>query len=164
MSELWDLYNTERKKIEITISRGDPIPKGYYHLDISAWIMNSHGQFLLSQRHSDKSYPLYWECTGGAVISGESSLAGAVREIKEELGITVNTANATLLYSIRREDIQDFYDVWLFYADADISEMKLQETEVSNVKWVSKRELLTMYNNKELHPLIDYIEYIISEK
>jgi isopentenyldiphosphate isomerase len=63
MTELWDLYNEERKKTG-TILRGTPIPKGQYHLVISAWIVNSKGEYLLSQRHPNKAYPYFWECTG----------------------------------------------------------------------------------------------------
>lgn len=85
--EKWDLYNAKREKSGITVCRGEIIPKGLYHLSVSVWIVNQQGQYLLSQRHPKKQYPLYWECTGGSVLSGETSLQGAIREVKEELGI-----------------------------------------------------------------------------
>ena len=75
--EKWDLYNAKREKSGITVCRGEIIPKGLYHLSVSAWIVNQQGQYLLSQRHPKKQYPLYWECTGGSVLSGETSLQGA---------------------------------------------------------------------------------------
>lgn len=84
--EKWDLYNAKREKSGITVCRGEIIPKGLYHLSVSVWIVNQQGQYLLSQRHPKKQYPLYWECTGGSVLSGETSLQGAIREVKEELG------------------------------------------------------------------------------
>ena len=80
MAELWDLYDITRKKTGAAVERGQTIPDGSYHLVVSVWIRNRHGEFLLSQRHPDKPYPLYWECTGGSVLAGESSLEGAVRE------------------------------------------------------------------------------------
>ena len=83
--EKWDLYNAKREKSGITVCRGEIIPKGLYHLSVSVWIVNQQGQYLLSQRHPKKQYPLYWECTGGSVLSGETSLQGAIREVKEEL-------------------------------------------------------------------------------
>ena len=61
--EKWDLYNAKREKSGITVCRGEIIPKGLYHLSVSAWIVNQQGQYLLSQRHPKKQYPLYWECT-----------------------------------------------------------------------------------------------------
>ena len=32
MTERWDLYNGAGEKTDVTIFRGMPIPKGYYHL------------------------------------------------------------------------------------------------------------------------------------
>jgi hypothetical protein len=100
--EKWDLYNAKREKSGITVCRGEIIPKGLYHLSVSAWIVNQQGQYLLSQRHPKKQYPLYWECTGGSVLSGETSLQGAIREVKEELGILLTPGSEKLIYQTRR--------------------------------------------------------------
>ena len=102
------------------------------------WIVNSQGQYLLSQRHPQKTYPLCWECTGGSVLAGEDSLNGVMREVRGELEIMLNPFKAEMIYHTRREEVQDFYDVWLFHADIDISEIKMQETEVISVQWVSR--------------------------
>ena len=45
--------------------------------------------------------------------------------------------------------------MWIFYKNIDISDIILQETEVIDVKWVTKRELFRMAQNGELHPLLD---------
>ena len=161
MTELWDLYNGERKKTGATLLRGTPIPNGQYHLVVSVWIVNSKGQYLLSQRHPDKPYPYFWECTGGSVLAGEDSLKGALREVKEELGISLEVSQGKLIYQTRREASQDFYDVWLFHADIDIEKITLQETEVVAVQWVNRDNLLDMYRKGKLHPLIDYIHEIL---
>ena len=143
--EKWDLYNAKREKSGITMCRGEIIPKGLYHLSVSVWIVNQQGQYLLSQRHPKKQYPLYWECTGGSVFSGETSLQGAIREVKEELGILLTPGSEKLIYQTRRENVQDFYDVWLFHRDIKIEEMRLQETEVVDVQWVSSDKLFEMW-------------------
>ena len=141
--EKWDLYNAKREKSGITVCRGEIIPKGLYHLSVSVWIVNQQGQYLLSQRHPKKQYPLYWECTGGSVLSGETSLQGAIREVKEELGILLTPGSEKLIYQSRRENVQDFYDVWLFHKDIKIEEMRLQETEVVDVQWVNPDKLFS---------------------
>ena len=71
--EFWDLYNDKREKTGRIHERGKALPEGYYHLCVSVWLVNRKGEFLLSQRHPDKEYPLCWECTGGSVLAGESS-------------------------------------------------------------------------------------------
>lgn len=157
----WTLYNAKREKSGITMCRGEIIPKGLYHLSVSVWIVNQQGQYLLSQRHPKKQYPLYWECTGGSVFSGETSLQGAIREVKEELGILLTPGSEKLIYQTRRENVQDFYDVWLFHRDIKIEEMRLQETEVVDVQWVSSDKLFEMFRLKQLHPLITYVDQLI---
>ena len=159
--EKWDLYNAKREKSGITMCRGEIIPKGLYHLSVSVWIVNQQGQYLLSQRHPKKQYPLYWECTGGSVFSGETSLQGAIREVKEELGILLTPGSEKLIYQTRRENVQDFYDVWLFHRDIKIEEMRLQETEVVDVQWVNPDKLFEMFRLKHLHPLITYVDQLI---
>lgn len=152
--EIWDLYDRYGKKTGETLLRGMPIPEDRYHFSVSVWILNSNGQYLLSQRHPDKQYPLRWECSGGCVLSGEDSLQGAIREVKEELGISLEPAGAKLLSHTRRDETQDFYDVWQFHADVDLSEIRMQETEIVAVKLVNREELLAMYDSEELHPLL----------
>lgn len=159
--ELWDLYTDKRDKTGVLHERGTPIPKGYYHLCVSIWLRNCKGEFLVSQRHPSKAYPLCWECTGGSVLAGESSLDGALREVKEELGIILNGKDGKLVYQTRRDELQDFYDVWLFPCDVEIGELCLQESEVVGAKWVGYKELQELYHHGELHPLLDYMNEMI---
>lgn len=160
MPEMWDLYNIKREKTGKILPCGTPVPKGLYHLVVSAWIINSKGQYLLSQRHPQKRYPFCWECTGGSVLAGEDSLNGAIREVAEELGIILCSCEAEIVYHTRREETQDFYDVWLFHVDIDISKIKMQKTEVISIQWVNRDTLINMEHSGKLHPLIDYIEKI----
>ncbi len=161
MSERWDLYNERRERTGQTVERGQPIPQGCYHLVVSVWLVNSDGQILLSQRHSDKSYPLLWECTGGSVVAGEDSLTGALREVQEELGIVLSRADAQLLSQTRRDALQDFYDVWLFRTDVPPGQLALQQTEVVAAKWVNPAQLLQLRDEGRLHPLLDDLEPLL---
>lgn len=51
---------------------------------------------FISQRRPDQTYPGYWEFPGGKVEEGESYLAALQRELLEEIGIIVPTANEML--------------------------------------------------------------------
>lgn len=160
MAEMWDLYNRERERAGCLHERGTSIPQGFFHLVVSVWIVNSRGQYLMSQRHPSKPYPEYWECTGGSVVAGESSLQGAVREVKEELGLLLDASKAQLIYQTRRDDCQDFYDVWRFQSDMPVTSLKLQSSEVIAARWMNKEMIYKLQHIGKLHPLINYLDAV----
>ena len=55
----------------------------------AAVIERPDGTFLLARRPEGKPYPGYWEFPGGKIEAGEDARAALVRELKEELDITV---------------------------------------------------------------------------
>ena len=58
----------------------------------AAVLQRPEGSFLLAQRPADKIWAGYWEFPGGKVEQGETSHLALVRELQEELGISVVTA------------------------------------------------------------------------
>ena len=89
MAEYWDIYDADRQKKRGTHLRGKPLADGDYHLVVNIWVYNSRGQVLLTQRHPGIPFGLKWACTGGSAIAGEDTLTAAVRETREEIGLTV---------------------------------------------------------------------------
>lgn len=141
MSERWDLVDINKNKTGTTYERncGTPIPKDMYHLAVEIWILKPNGEILLTQRHPEKNYGLMWEVTGGAVLSGESSIEGAVRELYEETGINAEENELVYLGHI----VSDTYimDEYMHIIDGDDIELNLQSEEVVDAMWVSKEEL-----------------------
>ena len=68
---------------------------------------------------------------------GESSLEGAVREVREELGIELNPKEGKLIRSTRSEEMGDFYDVWLFDIDEIFENITLQKNEVAETRFMT---------------------------
>jgi 8-oxo-dGTP diphosphatase len=58
----------------------------------TAILQRPDGSFLLAQRPPDKIWAGYWEFPGGKIEPGETPYHALVRELREELGITVATA------------------------------------------------------------------------
>jgi 8-oxo-dGTP diphosphatase len=58
----------------------------------AAVITRPDGSFLLGQRPPGKVYAGYWEFPGGKIEPGEAPLPALARELREELGIEVETA------------------------------------------------------------------------
>ena len=113
-------------------------------------VVSSDGNFLI-QRRSEKRklMPGEWAATGGSAISGESSLAAAARELREELGIKALKGSLKLMGRLKRRN--SFLDVWFIKCDADISRLRLQKSEVAEVKWVTPDELKAMIDGRNYH-------------
>ncbi len=58
----------------------------------AAVLQKPDGSFLLAQRPEGKAYAGYWEFPGGKIEPGETPYRALVRELREELGITVEIA------------------------------------------------------------------------
>ena len=149
--ELWDIMNENGVITGRTAVRGRTALKhGEYHLVVHIWVVSSDGNFLI-QRRSEKRrlMPGEWAATGGSAVAGESSLKAAARELSEELGI--KAPRGTLRFMGRLKRRNSFLDVWFIKCDADTSRLRLQRSEVAEVKWVTPDELKIMIEQKCYH-------------
>ena len=141
--EYWDLYDHNRAPIRHTHLRGTPCLPGEYHVVVSIWTVDSHGNILLTLRDPIKeSYPNHWENTGGSVLAGETSLQAAVRELEEETGIVATEAELRFLATETTRDT--FVDHYFLRRDLPLSDIRLQKGETADAKWVSLPELDSM--------------------
>lgn len=157
MAELWDIYDINKKKIGKTAERDVyQFKEGEYHIVVTGIIINSKKEILISKRAKHKKFGLMWECGGGSILAGETSLEGIIRELKEELGIEFSKKEAIFLKEIRRDKIPpDFKDIWLFKKDIDEREIIFPDGEAIDAKWVTIDEFIQMYKNKKIVPTVD---------
>ena len=164
--EIWDLYDRNRNIIGKHV-RGDELPENGYHLVVHVWIKNSRGQYVISQRSADRSCrPLEWECPGGSVLAGENSLQGAIREVKEEVGINLNPTAGKVVFSVIRDCINgdkynDILDVWLFEYDGEITLSQATTNEVAQAEWLYPDEIKKLYDE---HKLVSNLRYFFDGK
>jgi 8-oxo-dGTP diphosphatase len=59
---------------------------------VVAIFLKPDGTFLLSSRPHGKPYPGYWEFPGGKIEAGETVLQAMIRELVEELNVTITAA------------------------------------------------------------------------
>ena len=148
--ELWDIYDKDRNFTGRTHRRGDPLSSGDYHLTVHVWLQHTDGRFLITKRAPNKGYAGLWECTGGSALAGDDSLTAALREVKEETGLTVLPENGRIILDYQGWDW--FTDVWLFRQDFPLESVTLQEGETCDYKWVTAEEILEMDAREEMVP------------
>ena len=87
--ETWDAYLKDGTLAGCDLVRGEPIPKGLYHLVCEILVRHIDGDYLLMRRDTRKAnYGGYYEATaGGSALKGEDILSCAKRELLEETGI-----------------------------------------------------------------------------
>ena len=147
MSELRDLYDINSNKTDKTYYKGDIIPEGYYPMVVMVVIRNSKGEFLMQKRVESKGGD--WGVTGGHPKSGETPLEGIVTEVKEELGLDFNK-DEFIEYD-RGCDGKDCYKMYLVNKDIDINDIKIEEDELTEVRWFNLKELKQMVDTGELN-------------
>lgn len=145
--ELVDIYNDKHEKLNYTKGRKELVD-GEFRLSCFVWIINDNDEILIQQRLATaKKCPNMWETTSGGAIAGDDAVAGTLRELEEELGIKAHKNDLKFIGSYTR--INDFVEVFLLKSNIDIRELRLQEDEVQNVKWVDIPTFESMIKNGE---------------
>lgn len=148
ITEWLDVYDKHGNKTGKMIERGKPMTQGEYFLIVDVWIMNNKNEFLISKRTpTTEPEPNKWQPTTGCAVAGEDSLSAAIREVKEELGITLNNNGIVKKRFIAWD--QAIIDVWLFGQEVNINDVILQPNETDNVTWASCAFIQTLVENKQ---------------
>lgn len=143
--EIWDLYKADGTLAHIDHKRGQPMPQGFFHIVGGVAVRHVDGTYLLMQRDQNKTnFPGMWEMgASGSIFKGETPLQGAMRELKEECGISADSLE--LIFVCHNNDT--FYWNYLCLTDCSKDSVTLQEGETVAYKWVSKDELLSIINS-----------------
>ena len=103
------------------------------------------------QKRSDTvdNCPGEWAATGGSVQAGEEPLTTAVRELSEELGLTVLPEELQYCLMVRRKDA--FCYVYLLKKEIPVEELTLQECEVAAAEWMTVEKMDRMVEERTMH-------------
>lgn len=151
-AEMWDVYDMHRRKTGKLHPRGKRLAEGEYHLTVHACIFNSEGKMLIQKRQPFKrGWSGMWDITvGGSAVAGEDSQAAIMREIYEEIGLSLDLTGVRPHLSVQFDC--GFDDMFLIKRDVDISTLTLEYEEVEAVKWASLDEILAMMDEGTFIP------------
>lgn len=148
---------------------------GLWHRAAHIWIYNAKRDILLQLRSKNKSlYPNLWDLSvAGHVSANEKPITSAVREVREEIGLTIDEKDLQF-YNVKKVSIEigdiknnEFYYVYFYRFDGNIKKLKLQESEVQEVRFMSiskiLQELQKNPKEKEYVPRGEYWLDIINE-
>ncbi|MCX4338045.1 MAG: NUDIX domain-containing protein [Lachnospiraceae bacterium] len=144
MAELWDAYDKTWNKIEgLTLVRDEAIPDGIYHLVCDVAVKHRDGSYLLMQRDSNKHYGGMWELSaGGSALKGETAFDCALRELREETGITAS--NLDEIGRVVQDAKHCLFVECLCVTGCQKDAIVLQEGEMIDYRWVDRSSLLQM--------------------
>lgn len=120
----------------------DVITKEDIYRISALWIINSKGEILLAKRHHTKSHsPNMWgPAVAGTNEEGETYESNIIKETEEEIGLS--NIKPTLGPKIERTDEYHYFTQWFtLKVDKNISDFKIQENEVEEIKWFKPQEL-----------------------
>lgn len=136
-------------------TRDDCHKYGFWHKAVALFIINSKNQVLLQKRSPNKKlWPNLWDISaGGHVLAGEFGFESIIREIKEELGITIDKNDILFIggatsVNIKGDIINNhFNEFYIVNKDIDVNELTLQTEEVSDAKWFEKEDIISRIKN-----------------
>jgi len=143
--EIYDVYNEKGKRTGKTAEGVEFLAEGELLLGIHAYICNRHGQYLIQRRSLNKRIlPGIWDIHMGHVASGETSEEGLLREIREEIGISLDPSAIRGHKRFVWLEQKHIVDLYFIRADIDLCELTLREEEVSDAKYIQTVEMLNL--------------------
>ena len=104
-------------------------------VNVVAAIIKKNNKYLIAQRNRKKHLGLKWEFPGGKVHEGETFADALIREIKEELNITIKMNE-----KIAEEKYKDKkIDITLHYYLCSIKSNTIKLNEHENLIWLEKK-------------------------
>ena len=139
MGEFWDIYDAKKNKTGKVAERGVyKFKKGEYHIVVTGIIINSKGEILITKRAEHKRHGGLWECNGGSILKGETSIQGMIRELKEETGLEVNYGELIEMYKFVDDKRHCIYHGFFNYIPKEKEyEIVLQAGETMNYQFLN---------------------------
>jgi isopentenyldiphosphate isomerase len=149
MDELIDICDPENNLLNVQKMKSEAHAKGLWHRASHMFIYNSKGEVLIQLRAKDKAlYPDLWDTSAaGHVDADEEPITSALREIKEEIGLSVKENDLKFFKIEKVKQIykkilnNEFFYIYFLKFDGNIDKLRLQDEEVQSIKFIKLDEL-----------------------
>lgn len=157
--ELIDVVDENGNLTGEVATRNEIHTKGLWHKIIVVAVIDENGHILMQQRAKTvETNPLKWDVTSaGHIQAGQTSKDAAIRELSEEVRVKVNEDDLHYLLTYKNKKILEnyldnqFYDCYLVkQKNIDMNKIKMQESEVEQVKICNLNEVKEMIENEQV--------------
>ena len=115
-------------------------------------------EYYYKKRSAEKFFfPSIWDISvGGHITAGDEPEETVLREAQEELDIDTSKYKLEYITRVQEDFINngitsnEFVYVYKLFADIDIDTIHLQEEEVSDCRWFTKKEFKELIKNKKI--------------
>ena len=156
MKEYLDVVDENGKPTGQTVERSVAHREGFPHRTSHLWLVRRREgriQVLLQKRAMTKSFPgCYDISSAGHIPAGQDFCPSAIRELREELGLTADESELIPCGDMKIAWVYVFFwipfhdrqytRVLLLWADVDEDQMTLQKEEVDAVLWIDLQECM----------------------
>jgi isopentenyl-diphosphate delta-isomerase type 1 len=138
--EIFDVVN-EHDQVIGRAPRAEVHAQGLLHRAAHVLVFNSHGEVFLQKRSMRKDrQPGVWDSSAsGHLESGEDYDAGAVRELREEIGL-VASKTPERLFKIEADVETDQEFVWVYRCQSE-GPFELNPEEIERGGWFTAEEV-----------------------
>ncbi len=162
--EYIDIFDENNNPIGEVKEKQQAHEEGDFHRTAHIWIINDKKELLLQKRSATKkTHPNCWDISGaGHIRARESVIDGAIRELKEELGVEAKDKDLQYIATIKstkNPQNMEFGYVYLLRCNKKIEDYIFEDDEVSEVKYVYFEDLEKMVADKVEGLLIHEEEY-----
>lgn len=159
IEEFFDVLDQDGKSIGQVCPRSLVHRNGYYHATVHIWVVNEAGEVLLQKRSMQKdTHPGLWDIScAGHLSAGDTPLDAAVRELYEELGISIDSPSR-FQFLFRRfhsylspdKSIKDneFSDVYILNVTSNET-VRFSPEEIAEVTYVTPATLEKMVSTAD---------------
>ena len=146
--EMLDVFTEDNEEKIGVASRGVVHKCNLWHREVACWIINEKNEFLLQRRSaSKKQNPNMLAVTTGHIDVEETPIEAVIRETAEEVGINdVEENDFIYLDTFKAENINNnhYKYVYLLKTNKKLEDLKMQESEVSELLYVSLDKIKEM--------------------
>ncbi|MEH6679426.1 MAG: NUDIX domain-containing protein [Sediminicola sp.] len=157
MDELLDILDASGNYTGQRILKSKAHVKGVFHPTVHIWFHTRAGDVLIQQRSGNKdTHPLLWDVSvAGHVGAGEDLILSALREIKEEIGLTVGAGDLQktgVFKSMQQHGNglmdNEFHHTYMATLTVGLDALVKQESEVRDLALIP----LSHFMDELLHP------------